>query len=104
MPEMSSEEIEVRKKVSKELNSRPEIQEAIKKHLEHHYFNEWPKTKLPALGGISPLQAARRDKDRAKLVALIDNIERSQNAPTSEMPKIDIDNLRRLLGLPPKAN
>lgn len=47
MPEMSSEEIEARKKVSKELNSRPEIQEAIKKHLEHHYFNEWPKTETP---------------------------------------------------------
>lgn len=104
MPEMSPEEIEARKKASKELNSKPEIQEAIKKHLEHHYFNEWPKTKLPALGGISPLQAARRDKDRAKLVVLIDNIERSQNAPTSEMAKIDIDKLRRLLGLPPKAN
>jgi len=104
MPELSPEEIEVKKKASKELNSRPEIQEAIKKHLEHHYFNEWPKTKLPALGGLSPLQAVRSKKERAKLEALIDDIDRLQNAPTSEMPKIDIDKLRRLLGLPAKAN
>lgn len=104
MPEMSPEEIESQKKASRELNSRPEIQEAIKKHLEHHYFNEWPKKKLPALGGLSPLQAAKREKERAKLVALIEHFERSQDAPTSKMPKIDFDKLRLLLGLPPKAN
>ena len=34
----------------------------------------------------------------------IDDIDRLQNAPTSEMPKIDMDKLRRLLGLPAKAN
>jgi hypothetical protein len=86
------------------LNTRPEIQEAVKKHLEQHYFNEWPNTKLPALGGLTPLQAVRREKDRANVVALIDDIERLQDASTSEMPKIDIDKLHRLLGLPPKAN
>jgi len=103
-PELSPEEIEARDKASKELNSRPEIQEAIKKNLEHHYFNEWPKKKLPALGGLSPLQAVRSEKGRAKLVALVDGIERLQNAPTSKMPKIDINKLRRLLGIPAKAN
>ena len=56
------------------------------------------------IGGLSPLQAVRREKERAKLVALIDDIDRLQNAPTSEMPKIDMDKLRRLLGLPAKAN
>jgi len=104
MPELSLEEIEAREKAHEELNSRPEIQEAIKKNLEHHYFNEWPKTKLPALGGLTPLQAAKREKERPKLEALIDDIERLQNAPTSKMPKIDSDKLRRLLGLPAKAN
>jgi len=104
MPELSPEEIEAQEKASKELNSRPEIQEAIKKNLEHHYFNEWPKTKLPALGGLTPLQAAKREKKRPKLEALIDDIDRMQNAPTSKMPKIDTDKLRRLLGLPAKAN
>jgi hypothetical protein len=104
MPELSPEEIEVREKASQELNSRPEIQEAIKKNLEHHYFNEWPKTKLPALGGLTPLQAVKKEKDRVKVLALIDDFEQLQNARTSEMPKINIDKLRRLLGLPTKAN
>lgn len=63
MPEMSQEEIEAMEKASRELNTRPEIQEAVKKHLEQHYFNEWPNTKLPALGGLTPLQAAERQRE-----------------------------------------
>jgi hypothetical protein len=98
-PERDPEEIEAREKASKELNALPEIQEALKKHLEHHYFNVWPKTKIPALGGLSPLQAARSETGRAKLSALIDDIERLQNSPASNQPKIDIDKLRKLCGL-----
>ena len=103
-PELSPEEIEERRKESKELNAIPEIQDAIKKHMEHHYFEEWPSTKLPALGGLTPLQAVKKGKDRAKVIALIDDIERLQGFSGSEMPKIDLDVLRRRLGLPPKAN
>jgi hypothetical protein len=103
MPELSPEEIEAQEKASKELNSRPEIQEAIKKNLEHHYYNVWPKTKLPALGGLTPLQAGKREKERAKLEAMLNDFERMQNTRTSDMPKFNIDKLRRLLGLPTKA-
>ena len=39
-----------------------------------------------------------------KLEALIDDIEQSQDRPTSHMQKIDIDKLRRLCGLLPKVN
>ncbi len=63
-----------------------------------------PRWKLPALGGLTPLQAVKRKNDKAKVVALIDDIERRQTSPNAEMPKIDFDKLRRLLGLPPKAN
>jgi len=103
MPELSPEEIEAKEESARELNSRPEIQEALKKNLEHHYFNVWPKTKLPALDGLTPLQAAKKESTRSKLEALIDDFERMQNSRTSEMPKFDIDKLRRLLGLPTKA-
>jgi len=103
-PELSLEEIETQDKRSEELNAIPEVRKAIKKHLKHHYFTEWPTTKLPALGGLTPLQAVKSKKDRSKVMALIDDIERLQDASTSEVPKIDIDKLRRLLGLLPKAN
>jgi len=102
--ELPLEEIEARKKAQEKLNSRPGIQEAVKKNLEHHYFHKWPRMKLPALGGLTPIQAAKREKERVKLEALIDDIERKQHAPSSKMPKIDINRLRRLLGLPAKSN
>lgn len=102
VPELTPEEIESMEKANKELNAMPEIQEAIKKNLEHHYYVEWPKSKIPALGGLSPLQAARRKNERPRLEALIDDIDRMQKVPNSKMPKIDINKLRRLLGLPEK--
>lgn len=102
MPEMSPDEIEAHKKESAELNSIPEIQEEVKKNLEHHYFNIWPKAKIPLLGGLSPLQAVKRKKDLGKVTALIDDIEQKHNAPTNKMPNIDFDKLRRLLGLLPE--
>ena len=104
MPELSPKEIEARERESEELNSRPEIQEAIRKHLEHHYFKEWPRMKIPALGGITPIQAAKTENGRAKLKALLDDIERMEKAAASTKPKVDVDRLRRMLGLPPKAN
>jgi len=104
MPELTPEEIESMEKANKELNARPEIQEAMKQNLEHHYFIEWPKSKLPALGGLSPLQASRRKNERPRLEALIDDIDRMQNLPTSKMPEIDTNKLRQMLGLPEKPN
>jgi hypothetical protein len=104
VPERSPEEIEAQEKASIELNARPEIQAAIKKNLEYHYFIKWPKMKIPALGGLSPLQAARSKKDRVKLEALIEDIGRMQDASKPGRPQIDIDRLRRILGLEIKAD
>lgn len=104
MPELSPEEIEAERRESEELNSRPEVQELIRKHLERHYFKEWPRMKIPALGGLTPLQAAKTESGRAKLKALLDDFDRTQEARTSARPRVDFDRLRRLLGLPPKAN
>ena len=101
-PEWSPEEIETRRKASAELNARPEVKQALKKHLEHHYFVKWPNTKIPALGGLTPRQAARSEKGREELEGLISDIERDQARPDAEMPKIDIDKLRKLCGLLPE--
>ncbi len=102
-PELSPEEAKALEKESKELHARPEVQEAMKKHLEHHYFVEWPKTKLPALGNLTPLQAAKRKNKRSQLIALINDFEQSQESPYSEMPKINFNKLRKILGLPAKS-
>lgn len=56
------------------------------------------------LGGLTPIQAAKTENGRAKLKALLDDIERMEEAAASTRPKVDVDRLRRMLGLPPKAN
>jgi len=103
-PELSPEESEARRKESEELQEAPEVQEAMKKYLEFHYYTEWPETKIPALGGLTPVQAVKQDEARAKVIALIDEFERRQELSESKMPKIDFNRLRRQLGLPPKAS
>jgi len=69
-----------------------------------HNFNEWSKTRLPALVGLAYLQAVKRDEDGVKIIALIDNIEQLKSLPASRKPKIDFGNLRRLPIHPPKAD
>ena len=103
-PELSPEEIDARKKRSDELNALPEVQDAMRKHLEQHYLEEWPTEKLPALGGKTPLQAVKNENGRAAVIALIDDMDGMQDSPRSKMPRIDFDKLRRKLGLPPRAN
>ena len=58
----------------------------------------------PALGGLTPLQAAKTEIGREKLSALLDYYDRMQDATPPPQVRIDLDRLRRMLGLTPKAN
>jgi|GEM_PF-1001571 len=103
LPEMSGEERAEDARKREELNSRPEIQAAIRKHYEHHYFTKWPNEKVPALGGRTPVNAVKTEAGRRKVEALIEDFERRQDAMPPSQPRIDFDRLRRILGLTPKA-
>jgi hypothetical protein len=102
LPPGSPEELAARRKENEELNARPEVQAALRKYLEKHYFEKWPREKVPALGNLTPLQAAKTEKGREKLTALLDYYDRMQEGEPSTQPRIDINRLRRMLGLPPK--
>jgi hypothetical protein len=104
IPEISGEELEKLRQETDELNSRPEVREALQKYLEHHYFEKWPHQKVPALGGITPLQAAKTVDGRRKLEDLFAFFERRQNAHPENAPRVDFERLRLQLGLPPKIN
>ena len=104
LPELSPEEEEARRKESEELNSRPEIRKLLLNSYEDHYFKKWPNEKVPALGGLTPLQAAKTEKGREKLSALLEYYDRMQDATPPPQVRIDLDRLRRMLGLTPKAN
>jgi len=102
LPPRSPEELAARRKENEELNARPEVQAALRKYLEKHYFEKWPLKKVPALGNLTPLQAAKSEKGREKLTALLDYYDRMQEGEPATQPRIDINRLRRMLGLPPK--
>ncbi len=103
LPRPSPEEAQARRKETEELNARPEVQEAMRAYLEHHYFEELPLAKVPALGNITPVQAAKTETGRRKLADLIDYYDRMQALDKSGRPKIDFDRLRLKFGLPAKS-
>ena len=76
----------------------------LRRNQEHYYFKKWPGQKVPALGGLTPLEAAKTEEGRRKLRDLLDNFDRWQDAAPALRPRMDFDALRRMLGLPPKAH
>jgi hypothetical protein len=104
LPPPTAEEIEARRNESEDLNSRPEVQEAMRQHLERHYFEKLPRMKVPALGNITPIQAAKTEAGRRKLAELVDYYDRMQDLDKSGRPKVDFDRLRRMFGLPPRSH
>ncbi len=103
LPRMSPEELEKSRREDAEFNARPEVREALRREKERHYFEKWPRMKVPALGNITPLQAAKTEKGRRKLVDLLDYFDRRQDAEPDQ-PKVDFDKLRHMLGLPAKSH
>jgi len=101
LPRPSPEEMEKGRREDEELNARPEVQEALKRYQEHYYFEKWPRIKVPALGNITPLQAAKTEEGRRKLEDLLAYYERLQDGqdPAKHQPKLDLNRLRALLGL-----
>ena len=104
LPAMSPEEREAFRKENDELNALPEAQEARRQYLEYYYFEKWPRQKVPMLGNVTPLQAAKTEKGRRKLLELLEYYDRMQDAEPAGETRVDINRLRQMLGLPPRAS
>ncbi|MBN1348127.1 SEC-C domain-containing protein [candidate division KSB1 bacterium] len=77
----------------------PELRELLDKHLREHWKG-WIHQKIPALGDITPLAAAKDPEGREMLKALLDDFERSDcNSPPDQSQKKYIDWARKELGL-----
>lgn len=78
----------------------PVIRKFMKQQAEDYYYREWVHTKIPALGNKTPLQAAKSDRGRAQLEALLAKFEENQKRQDPDDPfRFDIGELRRILGL-----
>lgn len=76
------------------IGGRQRIDELMRAH-----YDRWVSEPVPALGGLSPLEAVQRPAGREKVKALVDQIER--NGPRMQ-PPLDpdiVDELRGRLGL-----
>ncbi len=68
--------------------------EGIRRQLE----DRWLADRIPALGGLTPPEAAASDEARADLVALLDDFEWTQRRSPQQLG-YDVGRLRRELGL-----
>ena len=103
MPSPSKEEMERFEEQQKELYSNPEVRELLRQKAEDYYHNDWMKQKIPALGYKTPTQAVKTEEGRRKAEALLNDFERIQEAIPYNAFKVDVDGLRKKLGLPIKS-
>ena len=73
--------------------------EVVVRFMEEHY-GTWPDTKLPALGGKTPREAARTAKGRKQVIAVLKHIENGEDRKRQAgEPFYDVARLRTELGL-----
>jgi len=81
-----------------DLNERPEVKALLAEHLTAHY-QAWPKMKLPALDGKTPLQAMKSPEGREMVEALLLDMEQRSKAGPGLDREI-LAELRATLGAP----
>jgi hypothetical protein len=74
----------------------PEAVEMAREFREQH-MRDWVDDQIPALGGLTPMEAARLPRARPKLEVLLKEMERSE-ARLPERERIDLGWLRETLG------
>jgi hypothetical protein len=79
-----------------DLVNAPEMEEMIREMAERHW-REWVETPVPALKDQTPREAAKTEKGRERLNALLLQFEYRGREPQPFDP--DVDALRRELGL-----
>ena len=77
----------------------PELQEALQAFLREKE-EAWLHDHVPALGGLTPLEAADDPTRREDLLALLNEFEDREDDLSPPMASFDVARLRRLLDLP----
>ena len=86
-----------------DLMSDPEIRRQVEAEVQKQ-VEGWVRTKVPALGGRTPMQAVADPDGREMVEALLQGWERQNEVQTNAgIVRPDINALRRLLNLPVKT-
>jgi hypothetical protein len=81
-----------------DLAEHPEVREHLRELTRAHY-ESWVSESIPALGGLSPLEAVQSPSGRDKVRALVDQIERNAERLQPPLDDAIVPRLRQRLGL-----
>lgn len=82
-----------------ELSEQPEAKAAVQQMMARH-FESWVSERIPALGGLTPLEAVRDAEGREKVLALVIDAERHAREMKPPVDEAVLQRLRMRLGLP----
>lgn len=99
IPPLSEKQRKKLEKEREELNANPEIGEILRRQAESYYHNDWIDHKIPMFGNKTPMEAVRTEEGRVKVSAFLDDLEATQNARPTEPFRVDVNGLRKRLGL-----
>lgn len=94
----ASEDAPVRAQGGEDLADHPQVVAAVREMLAAHY-EAWVSTDVPALGGLTPLQAVRTPAGREKVRVLVDEMEERGRGMRPPVDPAAIRRLRERLGL-----
>ena len=72
---------------------------AFVEELNRRHWQAWLDDKVPALGNVTPRQAATTPLGRERLEALLSEFAWRQDASPGNLMRVDVDWIRRQLGL-----
>lgn len=99
VPPPSPQEIKKVEEKQRQLMAKPEVRAAYVAEVEA-YYRSWLDTSIPALGNRTPRKVAQVAHGKARVEALVRDIEMGQQRQPSHYPKADLRFLRTELGLP----
>ena len=82
-----------------DVNSLPEVRAKLRELAEEYYDKDWLRHRIPALGNKTPFQAVKTPEGRKKVEALLADIEKTQEMNPDNAFTVDVNGLRKKLGL-----
>jgi hypothetical protein len=79
--------------------ANPQVRERLQAMMSAH-FDKWVDMEIPALGGLTPLQAIRTAEGREKVAVLVSDAERHARKMDPPVDESVLARLRDRLGLP----
>jgi hypothetical protein len=87
-----------------ELMKNPEVREASRQIAGDYYHKEWLTKPVPALDGLPPVEAIKSQNGKRKVEALLDDLDIMQSRDINNAFNVDINSLRKCLGIEVRKN